>query len=329
MSDHDATPRDMPMASSTNASALPLMQSSITQSSSSPTTPPPVPPAHDYHPPPQPDRYLFPESPDIRHQPSPVLPTYEETIQPYRPFRTRPSHIIDNHNDIERPVSLLEQSIDEKSQRPRRKKVLHYLCCICCPCLPMWMRSICCLLLFSLVIFAVAAGILAALFQMPTVTYNGTTNDPNGLPYFVNTSTSSFQINLGLNFTITNPNVESIHFEKIRAIAFYPGVDSVSIGGGNISNVDVGQATATQLILPLELHYDTSMDPGHTMLYDIMTRCGLIGTSKQNLAVTFLLKPSLRVIGVPLSPTIREATSFPCPIQPGQLVIPNDAHFAN
>lgn len=115
----------------------------------------------------------------------------------------------------------IEQHQEKQTNEDRRKKVLSYLCCICCPCLPMWSRCICCFLLIVIVVLAVVAGILVALFQMPTVTFNGPTDDPTGLPRFQrlsgNESLGAFNINLGLNFTVINPNVEGLTFEKIKA----------------------------------------------------------------------------------------------------------------
>ncbi|ORX56946.1 hypothetical protein DM01DRAFT_1382345 [Hesseltinella vesiculosa] len=308
MTNRDSIP-SMIQDHSNNSSTLPL-----TQAISNPSSPrsPPTPPLHG-------DAELSGSSSPhdllFHRPPSPILPTYEETV---RPYRARP------HPEVLQAEEALEPSVDEKSLRHRRKKILHYLCCVCCPCFPMWARSICCFLLFALIVFAVAAGILAALFQMPSVTFNGVTDDPTGLPRFQSINNYSFYMNLGLNFTINNPNVESIRFDKIRAIAFYPGVDAISIGGGNLTNWDIRSGSTSQFILPLELHYYPSLDPNQQILTDLLSRCGLVNgtTPKQDIAVTFLLKPTLRVIGVPISPTIHEAAGFPCPIQPGQVSLP-------
>jgi hypothetical protein len=92
----------------------------------------------------------------------------------------------------------------------------------------MWTRYICCFLFFAMVVFAITAGILAALFQMPTITFNGATDHPDGLPRFENltstgnSSIGAFNINMGLNFTITNPNVEGLVFDKIKALVSHP-----------------------------------------------------------------------------------------------------------
>ncbi|KAI8328247.1 hypothetical protein BC941DRAFT_363984 [Chlamydoabsidia padenii] len=125
-----------------------------------------------------------------------------------------------------------------------------------------------------------------------------------------------FNINMGLNFTISNPNLEGLMFDKIKAIAYYPLQPNQALGGGNMTNLYIEPGTTSQFVFPFQLHYDPVMDPGHAILFDMMTRCGLLASSQQqNLLVYYDLKPTVRVIGVPISPTIHQSASFPCPIQ--------------
>lgn len=95
----------------------------------------------------------------------------------------------------------------------------HYLCCYCCPCLPLWLRSVCCVLFAIIVGLAVTAIVMASHFKMPEVLFNGVVNDPRGLPRFQQASTNSlaFQIHLGLNMSVINPNVAGASFENIKA----------------------------------------------------------------------------------------------------------------
>ncbi|KAI8099535.1 uncharacterized protein BX664DRAFT_272802 [Halteromyces radiatus] len=223
----------------------------------------------------------------------------------------------------------ITQDAEKSSRDIHRKQALKYLCCICCPCFSLWIRCLCCFFLFAIIVFAIAAGILAALFQMPTVTFNGVTDDPLGLPRFqnlndnINGSISPFNINLGLNFTILNPNVEGLMFDKIRAIAYYPTNPTHSLGGGTMTNLGISSASTTQFIFPFQIHYDPLSDSRFSILNDILTKCGLMGsTVKQDIMVNYDLKPTVRVIGLPISPTIHQSVSFPCPIQNGQIFIP-------
>jgi hypothetical protein len=83
----------------------------------------------------------------------------------------------------------------------------------------MWARYGCCVLFTLFVIFLIIVGILAALFKVPQVDFNGPTNHPDGLKQFETSNSSlAFSVNFGLKIGVVNPNIESITFESIRAI---------------------------------------------------------------------------------------------------------------
>lgn len=83
----------------------------------------------------------------------------------------------------------------------------------------MWARYGCCALLILFVIFLIIVGVLAGIFKVPTVEFNGPTNHPAGLAPFEKSDTSlAFSVNFGLQIGVINNNVESITFESIRAI---------------------------------------------------------------------------------------------------------------
>ncbi|KAI8344140.1 hypothetical protein BC941DRAFT_337234, partial [Chlamydoabsidia padenii] len=124
-----------------------------------------------------------------------------------------------------------------------------------------------------------------------------------------------FNINLGLNFTVVNPNVEGLTFEKIKATAFYPIQPDRPLGGGNMTNLRINPASRTHFVFPFQVQYDPSVDPGFSILLDIMTKCGLLGSSqKQDIRLNYDLRPTIRVIGIPISFTIHRFTSIPCPL---------------
>lgn len=66
----------------------------------------------------------------------------------------------------------------------------------------------------------VIVGSLVALFKIPTVEYNGLVDDPHGAPRFKVDDVlapTAFEINLGFNMGVINPNIESAHFESLKA----------------------------------------------------------------------------------------------------------------
>lgn len=120
---------------------------------------------------------------------------------------------------IEPGITYKKQSLDVQPAK-RSWSMAHYLCCCCCPCLPMWARSICCCLLLVIIILVIVGGVLAALFKVPQIDFNGVTDDPSGLPRFQQSKDSllNFDINIGLKIGVVNPNIESASFEVIKAI---------------------------------------------------------------------------------------------------------------
>jgi len=86
----------------------------------------------------------------------------------------------------------------------------------------MWARYGCCTLLLLFLVFLVIVGVLAALFKVPIVDFNGPTKHPDGYaPFEKSNDTLAFSVNFGLQIGVVNDNVESITFESIRAIVMY------------------------------------------------------------------------------------------------------------
>ncbi|CEP07553.1 hypothetical protein [Parasitella parasitica] len=223
--------------------------------------------------------------------------------------------------DEKTAVEHFEQAPDgaiEKKKRPLK----HYLCCICCPCLPMWARYSCCTLLLLLIIFLIIVGVLAAIFKIPQVEFNGPTKHPDGYAPFEKSNTLAFSVNFGLKIGVINDNIESIAFESIRAVAYYPTTPKISVGGGEIYNVNIRSYGLSNFTFPFSIHYDPINDEGYTMLLDIASKCGLLGGSdKEDLYIEYDLIPTIRIAGIAISPILRQSSHFPCPISSGQLTM--------
>lgn len=83
----------------------------------------------------------------------------------------------------------------------------------------MWARYGCCTLLLLFIIFLIIVGVLAAIFKVPVVEFNGPTQHPGGLQPFQRSNDSlGFSVNLGLKVAVINDNLESITFESIRTV---------------------------------------------------------------------------------------------------------------
>ncbi|KAI8388152.1 uncharacterized protein BYT42DRAFT_224161 [Radiomyces spectabilis] len=209
---------------------------------------------------------------------------------------------------------------DMENNAEQRKTWLHNLCCVCCPCLPMWVRCICCFCILCIIGLAIVVGVLAALFKQPQVEFNGITDHPSGLPRLQkNASSMAFTMNLGLKIGVKNPNVESITFENIKAVAFYPTNPEQSVGGGEMQNLLIERNSITNFTFPFQLYYDPQQDPNYAMLNDISSKCGWQGATKSDLTVLYDLIPTVRIAGIPISLTLRHSAHFQCPLKDDQL----------
>ncbi|KAF7731550.1 hypothetical protein EC973_009314 [Apophysomyces ossiformis] len=201
---------------------------------------------------------------------------------------------------------------DEKgySDLKEKRSCCDLLCCgCCCGCCPRWIRWLACILLLIIVGLGIAVGVLAALFKTPEVKFNGL----NGEPQFNLVGTNA-NISFQLSISVNNPNIESVTFSNILAKAYYPGYRDHSIGGGQKDNVHISSNAITNIIFPFSLTIG-SADTG--ILTDILSKCGLLGGAKQNIKVDYDVTPTIKILGIPISPTISNSASFPCPLEGG------------
>ncbi|KAI9481534.1 MAG: hypothetical protein EXX96DRAFT_567078 [Benjaminiella poitrasii] len=214
-------------------------------------------------------------------------------------------------------------SNDPLEEGKRKKPLKHYVCCICCPCLPMWMRYSCCILFIIIVILLIVVGVLAAVFKVPSVEFNGTVKHPDGYPQFEKANNSlAFNVSFGLDIGVINDNVENIALESIRAIAYYSTAPKIPVGGGVIYDVHIKSFGITNFTFPFSINYDPQKDGNFAMLTDIVSKCGLLEPSKkEDLYIEYDLIPTIRIAGIGISPVVHQSSHFPCPISAGQLAI--------
>ncbi|RUS12830.1 hypothetical protein BC937DRAFT_86898, partial [Endogone sp. FLAS-F59071] len=217
-------------------------------------------------------------------------------------------------------IKFNHQNLDEDDapQKPVKRSCLDYLCCGCCLCLPKWLRWICCFLLLILIALAIAIGVLVATFKTPTVNYLGTSQSSDGIPQFTVNGTS-WSIFTQLNIQVINPNIESITFSNVKAVAYYPTTAGEnprpSIGGGQLASLKIDAKATTNITFPFQITYNPQQDTDQAVLTDIATKCGLLGGQKTPLTVDYDLTLSLKILFITISPTISETATFDCPIQ--------------
>ncbi|KAI8393819.1 uncharacterized protein BYT42DRAFT_19640 [Radiomyces spectabilis] len=199
--------------------------------------------------------------------------------------------------------------IDGAGSIRQRRSCIDMFCCGCCTCCPRWMRWCTCLILIIIVGLGIAVGVLAAIFKVPEVKFQGIEGQPA-------VSLNGTSLNMMMNFSISvnNPNIESITFETIEATAFYPGHHDIPLGGGTKKDLHIRSNGVTNFTFPFEVKVDAQQSASKSIAADILTKCGLVGGERQDLTIDYDVKPTVRIVGIPISITLSNKASFPCPI---------------
>ncbi|KAI8099100.1 uncharacterized protein BX664DRAFT_320386 [Halteromyces radiatus] len=206
----------------------------------------------------------------------------------------------------------------EINHQQQNTSCCHSICCICLPCCPIGIRCLCCIGLLAIVAAMIVLGSLIALFKIPTVDYNGLVeNEESRFKVDDALAAMAFEINLGFKLGIVNPNIESAHFDSLKATAFYPTAPHQPVGGGSINDLTINPYSVTNITFPFQIMYNPN-NATAGMLQDIVDKCGLSGFPAKDIDVYYDLTPTVRLFGIfPLSITIRRQVSFPCPIESG------------
>ncbi|KAF9914701.1 hypothetical protein BX616_007750 [Lobosporangium transversale] len=203
---------------------------------------------------------------------------------------------------------------DVKLIKPSKKRS-KYLPCF--PCIRTTCgRVTCCLCILLLLVIIVIVILVFAVFKMPTVDYLG----PEGDPIFTfNQGNTTLGLDMVANIQVKNPNPISFNFESIVVTAYYPGYEP-SIGGGNITHVEFPSKSTKTIQFPVSARYNRRQDPGFTVVQNILSRCGLLGSTNGQITINYDVKAKLKIIGITISPSLKnQSTSFACPTDIGQI----------
>ncbi|OZJ01522.1 hypothetical protein BZG36_05462 [Bifiguratus adelaidae] len=156
--------------------------------------------------------------------------------------------------------------------------------------------------------------IIAGTFKAPTTKFEGVTNNPNAsLPEFQVTGLNSFNVNLGLQVFVQNPNIIGATFDTVTAKAYYPiSGQQKPIGGGTLDNVNIGAHSSQNITFPFTLNVNGTQDSD--VLNDLATKCGLFGGAQQQLTVDYTITLGLKILFIPINPSFSSSASFACPI---------------
>ncbi|KAI7818044.1 hypothetical protein BC939DRAFT_464150 [Gamsiella multidivaricata] len=212
------------------------------------------------------------------------------------------------HKDMETSEGLTRSKSGVTRVRYGKEKS-KYLPCF--PCI----RSTCgrvtcciCLLLF-LAIIALAV-VVFVVFKVPKVEYLGMQGEPQ---FAFNQGNTTLGVNLVANIQVVNPNPIGFKFEAITATAYYPNY-APPIGGGNLTQVDFPSHSNKTIQFPIAASYQGSQDAGFTVVKDILSRCGVLGSAATQLTINYDLKLTIRILLISISPTIKnQHVNLACP----------------
>jgi hypothetical protein len=123
---------------------------------------------------------------------------------PYYPREQQPEH--------DYLAQEKQYNAESFSRAKEHRSCCDIICCGCCTCCPRWCRWITCILFIIIIGLGIAIGVLAALFKMPSIDFNGMSDTPS-----FSLSGTTVVIGFNLNFGVNNPNVESVTFKSIDA----------------------------------------------------------------------------------------------------------------
>ncbi|KAF5330855.1 hypothetical protein D9619_005616 [Psilocybe cf. subviscida] len=121
------------------------------------------------------------------------------------------------------------------------------------------------------------------------------------------------KLNLGVNISVKNPNYFSVDFKKIQANIVYP-IGNFPIGEGLATDVIFKSNSETNFTFPFTLSYNNTADTGSAVISDIATKCGIAGSTKQNLVVNYQISLGIRFLFITISPVISNQFNFACPL---------------
>ncbi|GAA5835254.1 hypothetical protein JCM9279_004486 [Rhodotorula babjevae] len=173
-------------------------------------------------------------------------------------------------------------------------------------------RVFCCTLILAILILV---GIVAAFFlwvKPPDVGFDGIEGPETGSE--VTVASDGFDLNVRLKINVVNPNFFGADFSKIDASAYYPTKPNDKVGGGEMTDVSIKKYSNNTLHFPFAINYTTSYDSDLSVLTDIATRCGFLGSNKRQLTVNYKVKVHVKIIAISIAPSFSSSTSFDCPL---------------
>ncbi|TRM62620.1 hypothetical protein BD626DRAFT_51951 [Schizophyllum amplum] len=176
-------------------------------------------------------------------------------------------------------------------------------------------RFFCCTLMTAVFLILSILLALALWIRPPNIVVGelDTTSGSGGS--VVQFSSDGLKINLAVNISVTNPNYFGVSLSDVTADLKYPiDGDDKDVGGGSLDNVDFPSHTTKDIKFPFSIDYQLTDDPDYSVLMDLVSKCGLSGSSSGEITVDYKIKLGIKFLFINVSPSISNSYSFACPI---------------
>ncbi|EIW85077.1 hypothetical protein CONPUDRAFT_97723 [Coniophora puteana RWD-64-598 SS2] len=127
-----------------------------------------------------------------------------------------------------------------------------------------------------------------------------------------------FQINLGVNISVQNPNYFAVSFKDIDAQIFYP-INNTLVGGGTENDITFGSHSQTNFTFPFAINYNSNLPSSNQILLDMAQKCGIPSGSPSDITVNYDITLGLRILFFVVSPKVSNSLSFKCPLTSSDL----------
>ncbi|KAF8350550.1 hypothetical protein F5887DRAFT_1069559 [Amanita rubescens] len=176
----------------------------------------------------------------------------------------------------------------------------------------------CCCTLMTLVFLILSVLLTLALWIRPPNVSVGNVSLSSSNPLQINAQGKQMTINLGVNISVANPNYFSVSFKTIKAQIFYP-INNTQLGGGQLNNIVFRSNQQTNISFPFALDYNASVDPNYQILTSLAEKCGVYGTTRSDITVTYKITLGLEILFFVASPVVSNSVSFACPASAQQI----------
>ncbi|KAL6298232.1 hypothetical protein BKA93DRAFT_820476 [Sparassis latifolia] len=179
-------------------------------------------------------------------------------------------------------------------------------------------RFFCCTIMIFLFLAISVIISLALWIRPPNVVVNEPTISSTNP---VNLTSNGLTVNLDVNVSVSNPNYLSVNLKTVTADLFYPlSGNETAIGSGTAKNIDFRSDKQTNFTLPIALQYNMTNDPGFKILISLAGKCGIIpGQASSDITVDYKIILDMRVLLIPVKPTINSNFNFACPLSASEI----------